>query len=59
MRFLPLAFALLLLAAAFDLAQTAVTRPGVGPFEYATVALLEALLLRAALHVFRRARHHS
>jgi hypothetical protein len=56
MKLLPLFGALLLFAAAFDLAQMAVTRTGVGPFEYVTVVLLEALLLRAVYSLVRRAR---
>jgi hypothetical protein len=51
---MPLALALLLCAAAFDLAQTAITRQGVGPFEYATVVLVEALLIQNAFRLLRR-----
>ena len=47
----------LLVAAAAALSRALVTRHGVGPFEYATGALLVALLLRAAYAVSRRARH--
>ena len=51
---MPLALALLLGAVAVDLAQTALTRAGVGPFEYATVVLLDALLIQNAFRLFRR-----
>ena len=48
---LPLA----LVAIAAKLIELGVTRDGVGPFEYLTLAALVALLLQTALRLSRRA----
>ena len=46
---------LVLAAIAAKLVQLGVTREGVGPFEYLTLALLVALLLQNAFRLSRRA----
>lgn len=55
MRVRPLLLALVLLAVAGKLVQLGITREGVGPFEYLTLALLVALLLQRAFRLSRRA----
>jgi hypothetical protein len=58
-RLRSLVLPLVLVAIAANLVHLGVTREGVGPFEYVTLALLVALLLRSAFrlsrHAFRRA----
>jgi len=44
-----------LVAVAGSLVQLGITRDGVGPFEYLTLALLIALLLQSAFRLSRRA----
>jgi hypothetical protein len=44
-----------LIAVAVTLAKAVATRTGVGPFEYATVVLLEALIIQTAFRLSRRA----
>jgi hypothetical protein len=46
---------LVLIAIAAKLVELGITRDGVGPFEYATLALLVALLLQSAFRLSRRA----
>jgi hypothetical protein len=55
MRIRPLLLALVLVAVAGKLIQLGITREGVGPFEYLTLALLVALLLQSAFRLSRRA----
>jgi hypothetical protein len=55
MRIRPLLLALVLVAVAGKLIQLGITRAGVGPFEYLTLALLVALLLQSAFRLSRRA----
>jgi hypothetical protein len=55
MRIRPLLLALVLAAVAGKLIQLGITREGVGPFEYLTLALLVALLLQSAFRLSRRA----
>jgi hypothetical protein len=50
-----LLFPLALVAIAANLIQLGITRHGVGPFEYLTLALMIALLLRVAFLLSRRA----
>lgn len=52
-RSLPLSLILVVIAA--KLIQLGVTRDGVGPFEYATLAAVIGLLLFTAFHLSRRA----
>jgi hypothetical protein len=54
-RFRPLILPLVLIAIAVQLVQLGITRDGVGPFEYVTLALLVALLLQSAGRLARRA----
>jgi hypothetical protein len=54
-RVRPLILPLVLIAIAVELVQLGVTRDGVGPFEYVTLALLVALLLQSAGRLTRRA----
>lgn len=54
-RFRPLIVPLVLIAIAVKLVQLGITRDGVGPFEYLTLALLVALLLQSAGRLTRRA----
>lgn len=54
-RFRPLILPLVLIAIAVKLVQLGITRDGVGPFEYLTLALLVALLLQSAGRLTRRA----
>ena len=54
-RFRPLILPLVLIAIAVKLVQLGITRDGVGPFEYVTLALLVALLLQSAGRLTRRA----
>ena len=54
-RVRPLLLALVLVAVAGSLVQLGITRDGVGPFEYLTLALLIALLLQSAFRLSRRA----
>jgi hypothetical protein len=58
-RLRSLVLPLVLVAIAANLVYLGVTREGVGPFEYLTLALLVALLLQSAFrlsrHAFRRA----
>jgi hypothetical protein len=54
-RFRPLLLALVLVAVAGKLILLGITREGVGPFEYITLALLVALMLRSAFRLSRRA----
>ena len=55
----PLIFVIVLVATAATVARAAVTRDGVGAFEYITVAAIIAVLLfcafRLARHAIRRA----
>jgi len=55
MRIRALLLALVLAAVAGKLIQLGITREGVGPFEYLTLALLVALLLQSAFRLSRRA----
>ena len=54
-RFRPLILPLVLIAIAVKLVQLLITRDGVGPVEYVTLALLVALLLQSAGRLTRRA----
>ena len=54
MRVRPLLVALVLVAVAGKLVQLGITREGVGPFEYVTLALIVALLLQSAFRLSRR-----
>jgi hypothetical protein len=54
-RLRSLVLSLLLVAVAATLIQLGITREGVGPFEYLTLALLVALLLQGAYRLSRRA----
>jgi hypothetical protein len=54
-RWRSLLLPLALVAIAAKLIQLGITREGVGPFEYLTLALIVALLLRVALLLSRRA----
>jgi hypothetical protein len=54
-RVRPLIPPLVLIAIAVELVQLGITRDGVGPFEYLTLALLVALLLQSAGRLTRRA----
>jgi hypothetical protein len=54
-RFAPVVGAVLLVAMAAKLAELAVTREGVGVFEYVTVVALVGLLLLYALRLSSRA----
>ena len=56
MRIRPLILPGALLLAAFLLARAALTHDGVGPLEYAVVAVLVVCLLGAAVRLSRRAR---
>jgi hypothetical protein len=47
---------LVLVAMAVTVVRAAVTRDGVGPFEYVTVAVVIGVLLLAAFRLSRRAR---
>ena len=55
MRFRPLIWGLLLVAAAFSLSQTLVIRHGVGPIEYVVGVVLVVLLAVGAFRAGRRA----
>jgi hypothetical protein len=55
MRLRPFILPLALVAIAAKLIELAVTRDGVGPFEYLTLAALVALSLQAAFRLSRRA----
>jgi hypothetical protein len=46
---------IVLIAIAAELIHLGLTREGVGPFEYLTLALLIALLLQSAVRLSRRA----
>ena len=59
MRFRPLILPLVLIALAVKLVQLGITRDGVGPFEYVTLALLVALLLQTAGRLTRQAFRRS
>jgi hypothetical protein len=54
-RLRSLVLPLVLVAIAANLVHLGVTREGVGPFEYLTLALLVALLLQGAFRLSRRA----
>lgn len=54
-RLRSLVLPLVLIAMAVKLIQLGITRDGVGPFEYVTLALLVALLLQSAGRLTRRA----
>lgn len=54
-RLRPLVLLLVLVAMAAKLVHLGITRDGVGPFEYLTLALLVALLLQSAFRLSRRA----
>jgi hypothetical protein len=55
MRLRPLIFVIVLVAMAATVARAAVTRDGVGAFEYITVAAIIAVLLLCAFRLSRRA----
>jgi hypothetical protein len=57
MRVSRLVIAAFLATGAASLLGAVVTRPGVGPLEYLTSALIVVLLARTAFAVARRARH--
>ena len=55
MQLRPLLFVIVLVALAATAARAAVTRDGVGAFEYITVAAIIAVLLLCAFRLSRRA----
>jgi hypothetical protein len=55
MKIRSMAVVVLLVAIAFTVLKALITRKGIGPFEYATGALLVLGVLTTAVHVSRRA----